>query len=265
LKKHALKKLLNRDQFPEASSEADKAELATLQRRLFRIQQGIWHQRGRALIAFEGFDAAGKGGTIRTLTQILDPRGFRVHPVGPPTLAEKEQLYLSRFWSKLPDPGTLAVFDRTWYGRVLVERVEGLAPKARWRQAFDEIRHFEQMLVDDGIPVIKFFLAISKDEQRKRFEDRLRDPYKRWKLRAEDLEARKKWSSYVEAVDEMLAETHTSAAPWRLIPANDKTHARLEVLRNLIDHLKLEGDWIERAAKDKPLDLKAALRALKKG
>src|SRR5262249_29987963 len=146
-----------------------------------------------------GFDAAGKGGAIRRLVEKLDPRGFKVHPIGPPEAVEQQIHYLYRFWTRLPKPGTIAIFDRTWYGRVLVEKVEKLAARKRCEQAYEEIVNFEKTLVQDGISLIKIFLAISKKEQLKRFEDRLNDPYKEWKLTKDDVEDRRRWDKYVKA------------------------------------------------------------------
>lgn len=206
--------------------DALEAQLEKLRRRLFRIQQGIWHSKSRAIIAVEGFDAAGKGGAIRMMTEMLDPRGAQVHPIGPPEPGEQERHWLARFWSKLPAPGTIAIFDRTWYGRVLVERVDKLTPKERWKQAYEEINAFERLLVDDCILLVKVFLAVSKGEQLRRFEDRLADPYKQWKISAADVRARKHWDDYVDAVDDLLAWTHTKQAPWSLVPGDDKLVGR---------------------------------------
>lgn len=246
-----LSRLLRSGEFPRIRREREKdaeRQLELLQRRALRAQQGIWHQRRRAVVVLEGFDAAGKGGVIRRLTKLMDPRGFRVHPIGPPTQEERGQHYLQRFWARLPAPGTIAVFDRSWYGRVLVERVEKLAPPRRLKEAYSEINEFERMLRDDGIDVIKIFLAIDADEQRRRFKDRMRDPYKRWKLTKEDLQARARWDDYVDAVDEMLDRTSPRPARWHLIPANDKQFARVEALRAITGALREHWKWMERQA-----------------
>jgi polyphosphate kinase 2 (PPK2 family) len=216
---------------------------------MLRTQQGIWHSKNRAIIVFEGFDAAGKGGTIRRIVEVLDPRGFHVYPIGPPTSDEQGKHYLYRFWNKLPSPGTIAIFDRSWYGRVLVERVEKLTPKKRWKEAYREIRNFEEALVDDGIDLIKIFLAINKNEQSKRFDERAHDPYKQWKLTSEDLQARKHWNKYVEAVDDLFEKTHTPNCPWNLVPSNDKHFAREESLHIVTRHLKRHSIWIEKKVK----------------
>jgi AMP-polyphosphate phosphotransferase len=240
-----------------------EGQLKELQLKMLRVQQGVWHKRRRVIIVFEGFDAAGKGGAIRRLVELLDPRGFRVHPIGPPEAADQGKHYLFRFWQRIPAPGTISIFDRSWYGRVLVERVQGLAPKRRWKAAFKEIRQFEKLLVDDGVDLIKIFLAISKAEQLRRFEERLNDPYKQWKLSAADVEARSKWEDYVSAVDEMFLKTHTQAAPWNLVAADDKHHARIESLRIVTKHLDAASGWIEsRAERQERRTLEGALKEL---
>lgn len=260
----SLKKLLKNERFPIDNSKDYPKTLEKLQLKLVRIQQGIWHSQRRALILMEGFDAAGKGGTIRRLTEHLDPRGVRVHAFGPPTADEQGRHYLYRFWQALPKPGECAIFDRTWYGRVLVERVNKLTPKERWSQAYEEINRIEKMLVDDGIDVVKIFLAISPDEQLRRFKVRIRDPYKQWKITPEDIDARKKWKEYVEAAEEMLRKTHTRTAPWNLIPADHKHYARRRVLEIVNAQLKHHSDWMEKEVLHrKTKDLKKALRQIK--
>lgn len=242
-----------------------KKEIQRLQLRMLRIQQGIWHRRSRAVIIFEGFDAAGKGGAIRKLTEILDPRGVKVHPIGPPNSEEQGKHWLYRFWSLLPSPGTIAVFDRSWYGRVMVERVDELTGEENWKRAFNEINEFEKMLQDDGIELIKIFLCVTKGEQLKRFEERLRDPYKQWKLSKADIRARKKWNQYVEAGDEMFKKTNLKSSPWHLIPADSKPYTRREALRIVTSELKVCEAWIEKqAAKLGQRSLEAALKELGK-
>lgn len=260
----SLSRLLAKKEFPEEKGKAGKDAIHELQLRMLRIQQGIWHSKCRAIVVFEGFDAAGKGGSIRRLTEILDPRGLRVHPIGPPTAEEQGRHYLYRFWQDLPAPGTIAIFDRSWYGRVLVERVEGLIPEKRWREAYDEINQFEAMLTRDGIDLIKIFLAIHPQEQLRRFEARLKDPYKQWKLTDDDLKARSKWTHYVNASDELLRRTHKRNAPWHLIPADSKEHAQHEVLKIVTAHLSHHGAWIEaEAEKARKNELRTALRRLR--
>ncbi len=214
-----------------------EARLAELQRRMLHVQQAYYHEKRRAVILFEGWDAAGKGGAIRRLIEPLDPRGCIVWPIGPPTPDEQGRHYLYRFWTRLPVPGTLAVFDRSWYGRVLVERVEGLVRHKAWRRAYDEINEFERMLTDDGVRVVKLFLHITADEQLRRFAERLRNPYKRWKLTEEDIRNREKGSEYLEAIEEMFDRTSTERAPWRAIAANYKWQARTAVLEAVTEHL----------------------------
>jgi AMP-polyphosphate phosphotransferase len=186
---------------------------------------------------FEGWDAAGKGGAIRRLTEKLDPRGFHVWPIGAPTAPEQGRHYLYRFWTKLPEPGLVAIFDRSWYGRVLVERVEGLAKKSEWKRAYEEINEFERMLVDDGVRVVKVFLHITPDEQLRRFAERLNNPHKRWKLTEADIESHLHWKDYADAVEDMFDETSTKAVPWTAIFADKKWIARVKVLEAVTDAL----------------------------
>jgi polyphosphate kinase 2 (PPK2 family) len=242
----SLKKLLKEKKFPKLTSTEAEKSVRQFQLDMLRIQQGIWHRKQRAIIVFEGFDAAGKGGAIRRLVETLDPRGYRVYPIGPPEKEEQAKHYLYRFWQKLPSPGAIAIFDRSWYGRVLVEKVDRLTPPARIKEAYDEICRFEKMLVDDGIEVIKIFLAIDKDEQLQRFQSRLQDPYKQWKITMDDVKAREKWDDYVDAAEEMFERTSTKNAKWHMVPANDKDYARVHVLKIVSDHLQFHSDWMEK-------------------
>jgi len=212
--------------------------LAAAQLRLLRLQQKHYHHKRRAVIVFEGWDAAGKGGAIRRLTEKLDPRGFQVWPIAAPTPDEQGRHYLYRFWKKLPLPQTWALFDRSWYGRVLVERVEKLCTPAEWNRAYDEINDFEKMLVKDGATVVKLFLHISKKEQLKRFHERENNPYKRWKITEEDWRNRRKWSKYERAIDDMFAQTSTKHVPWTPIAGEHKWHARVSVCRAVADALE---------------------------
>jgi polyphosphate kinase 2 (PPK2 family) len=213
-------------------------ELSRLQLRLLRLQQQHYHGKRRAIIVFEGWDASGKGGAIRRLTEKLDPRGLRVWPIGAPRPDEQDRHYLYRFWQKLPEPRTWAIFDRSWYGRVLVERVEKLCKPSEWKRAYDEINEFETMLVDDGAAVVKVFLHISKKEQLRRFEEREKNPYKRWKITKEDWRNRKKWSKYESAIDDMFKETSSHRAPWTPIAGERKWFARTAVCRAVADALE---------------------------
>ncbi len=212
-------------------------KLNKLQQRLRLIQQSYLFSGNNAVIVFEGWDAAGKGGTIRRMSAVLDPRGFKVWPIAAPRRFEKERHYLFRFWERLPPKGAISVFDRSWYGRVLVERVESLASPAEWRRAYAEINDFEHLLLDDGMRIVKIFLHITPDEQLRRFEERLRDPMKRWKLSYEDFRNRKSWHAHEKAIDDMLAKTSTLAVPWHVIPANDKKYARVQSLKIIGDAL----------------------------
>jgi polyphosphate kinase 2 (PPK2 family) len=214
--------------------ETYERELKHQQLALLRLQQRHYHSGKRAVVLFEGWDAAGKGGAIRRLTEKIDPRGIHVWPIAAPTSEEQGRHYLYRFWAKLPTPGTWAIFDRSWYGRVLVERVEKLAPHAAWRRAYREINEFERMLVDDGIPLVKVFMHISRHEQLKRFHERERNPYKRWKITDEDWRNRRKWKRYEDAIEEMFQETSTRAAPWHLIAGEHKWYARSAVCRAVV-------------------------------
>jgi len=183
------------------------------------------------IFAFEGWDAAGKGGAIRRLTSAIDVRDYRVIPVAKPTQEEKAHHYLWRFWRHIPRAGLVEIFDRSWYGRVLVERLEGFARADEWKRAYQEINDFERQLSDYGIIVVKFWLHVSRDEQLRRFRAREQTPYKRHKINDEDWRNRRKWDAYEVAVGDMIALTDTVAAPWHLIPANNKRYARLQILK----------------------------------
>lgn len=241
--KTAKVKKIRLDKLDMAAARIDSAEeydrrLGKLQKELLHIQQTYWHEKRRAVLVFEGWDAGGKGGAIRRLTEPLDPRGFHVWPISAPTAEEQGKHYLYRFWTKLPGRGTFAVFDRSWYGRVLVERVEKLATKEQWKRAYDEINEFERLLTDDGVRIVKIFMHISADEQLNRFRERLTNPYKRWKLTEEDLRNRARWDDYVKAAEDMFDHTSTERAPWHAIPANSKWYARLRVLEIVTKALK---------------------------
>lgn len=220
------------------SSKADyENQLKALQGRFLGLQRRIHGQRQKLVILFEGPDAAGKGGVIKRLTEYLDPRGVNVHSIGKPNVVEIDQHYMQRFFSRLPEPGVISVFDRSWYGRVLVERVEELCPPRDWKRAYDELNAFEKMLVSDRVLVLKYILDLSYDEQKNRFEERRSNPLKSWKLTDEDLRNRRKWSSYESAYRDVLKRTSTEIAPWTVVPADSKWFARVAVL----------GDVVERA------------------
>lgn len=219
----------------------DKSEYQTrlhaAQLRLLLIQRQLYQTGRTSVIVFEGWDAAGKGGSIRRLVESLDPRGYAVHPIGAPTPDEKARNYFWRFFTLMPKPGSFGIFDRSWYGRVLVERVEGFASEQDWRRAYDEINSIEKMFVEDGVPVIKFFLHISKEEQLRRFHEREKDPFKNWKIGPDDWRNREKWDDYEHAIDDMFKRTSTEYAPWTLIPAEHKWTARVEVAEACVEQI----------------------------
>jgi polyphosphate kinase 2 (PPK2 family) len=217
--------------------EVYEHEVRALQERAYALQiQGFLDGR-QTVIAFEGWDASGKGGAIKRLTALMDPRGYKVWPIGAPRDEERRNHWLWRFWTRLPEKGELVVFDRSWYGRVLVERVEKLARKEAWRRAYDEINTFERTLTADGVRLVKIFLHIDQKEQKRRFAEREEIDAKRYKIGPDDWRNRKKWPQYQAAIGEMLDRTHRPDAPWVLVAANSKRHARLQVLRTVIDLL----------------------------
>jgi polyphosphate kinase 2 (PPK2 family) len=224
------------------------------------IQQSYLGTTERALIVLEGWDTAGKGGVVRRLGWTLDPRSFKVHPIAAPDEHERAQHYLQRFWRRLPENGQIVAFDRSWYGRVLVERVEGLSSPNEWRRAYREINQFERMLIDSGIRLVKLFLHITPDEQERRFRERLLNPLKRWKLSFEDFRNRARWSDYETAIEDMMEQTATNHAPWHLIPSNNKPYSRIAALRILVDRLS-KNVSLEPRAVDPGL-LEEAKRAL---
>ena len=214
---------LGRDEYEE--------QLKDVQLQLLRLQLQMREHDIPMIILYEGWDAAGKGGSIMRITERLDPRGYQVQPIGPPNEVERQHHYLWRFWTRLPVKGSLAIFDRSWYGRVLVERVEKFCGKEEWRRAYREIREFERTLVDGGYTLVKFWLEISRDEQLKRFKEREDNPYKRWKIGPDDWRNREKWDDYLSAAEDMLAETHSEVSPWHLIAAENKHYARIRTAR----------------------------------
>lgn len=216
------------------SKEAYQARLRDAQLKLLGLQRAIIDKRIPVIMVMQGVDAAGKGGAIKRLVEAMDPRGYRVVPIGAPSEQELAHHYLWRFWRVLPARGELVIFDRSWYGRVLVERVESFCSKAEWTRAYDEINAFEQMLVDDGAVFCKFWLQISKKEQLERFRAREKNPFKRWKLTEDDWRNRRKWDQYMEAAEEMIARTSTDAAPWTLVEGEYKWHARVKVAETVV-------------------------------
>jgi AMP-polyphosphate phosphotransferase len=212
----------------------------------YQGQLNLLHRKLRdrgtsTVLVFEGWDAAGKGGAIRRLVSSLDARSVRVYPVAAPTDEEQARHYLWRFWRQMPRAGEVAIFDRSWYGRVLVERIEGFATQEEWRRAYAEINQFERQLSENGTVLLKFWLHITPEEQLRRFELRRETSYKRWKLTDEDWRNREQWGAYEQAVHDMVERTSTRLAPWVLVEAEDKRHARIKVLRTacevLVDRL----------------------------
>jgi len=212
--------------------------LATHQGRINRLQKRARDKKISTLLVFEGWDAAGKGGSIRRINAALDSRAVNVIPVAAPTDEEGAHHYLWRFWRHLARAGRVTIFDRSWYGRVLVERVEGFATEQEWQRAYSEINHFEQQLVDHGIVLLKFWMHISPEEQLRRFREREQTPYKRWKLTDEDWRNRERWQDYEVAVHDMVERTSTRTAPWILVEGNDKYHGRIKVLESVCDALE---------------------------
>lgn len=212
--------------------------LEKFQRKVNRLTWKAFKKARATVIVFEGWDAAGKGSALRRLTAAMDARLYRVIPVAAPTDEERARHYLWRFWRQLPRDGQVALFDRSWYGRVLVERVEGFASPAEWARAYAEINDFEEQLVEHGVVLIKFWIHLSQDEQLRRFRARAATPYKRHKITPEDWRNRRKWRAYEAAVNEMLARTSTALAPWTLVAGNDKRFARVQILQTVCQRLK---------------------------
>ncbi len=217
--------------------EYDKA-LKFERKKLQQLHSLAYREKLPVIMAFEGWDASGKGGAIRRLSWSLDPRGHKVSSIAGPTSEELSKHYLWRFWTKIPKDGHIAIFDRSWYGRVMVERVEGFTSENRWSMAYDEINEFEKSLTDWGALVLKFFLHIDNDTQLERFKLRQETPEKQFKITDEDWRNREKWDDYETAIDEMLSRTSTTEAPWIIVEGNDKKSARLKVLRTVREHLE---------------------------
>lgn len=238
-----------------------KRDLAKLQKRLEHIQVAHIVNKRPAVVMFEGWDAAGKGGIIQRLSAEWDPRTYRVWPIAAPSADEKAHHFLWRFWKRLPADGNIAVFDRSWYGRVLVERVEEFATRCEWERGYDAINAFEAGLIENDTTLIKIFVHITQAEQDRRLEARLRDPWKHWKTGLDDYHNRSRREDYLAAMHEMFARTDTAAAPWIVIDGNDKKAARITALTVVAD--RLEGGV---AMVPPPLDpavLKVAKKALK--
>ena len=220
------------------SDDEYKEKLKKLQKRLSELHNIIYRLKIPVVLCYEGWDAAGKGGNIRRVAYPLDPRGFDVCPIASPEPHELNRQYLWRFWTRLPRSGHICIFDRTWYGRVMVERLEGFCSEKDWQRAYNEINEFERQLTDWGAVVIKFWIHIDQDTQLARFNDRQNTPEKQWKLTEEDWRNREKWPQYEEAINEMLQKTSTENAPWFIIESNDKKYARIKTLKIIIKALE---------------------------
>ncbi len=240
---NGLKKGRRLDDLEHKSIDEDdyKPKLKELQLRLLNLTRELAEAHRSLIVVFEGPDAAGKGGAIKRLAERLDPRLLRVHSVVKPTAEEYQHHYMWRFWNKLPPYGQTVIFDRSWYGRVLVERVEGFATEKQWKRAYEEINEFERTLADDGAIIMKFYLHISKDEQLFRFKRREADPYKHWKINDEDWRNRRKWDEHNNAAEDMFEKTSTDDAPWTVVAANYKWFARLRVLKTVVETLERSG------------------------
>lgn len=215
-----------------------KAQLGRLRNRLYDLEHACWDAHIPSIILFEGWDAAGKGTSINQLTRRLDPRGFKLYAIQAPRTAETHMPWLWRFWLKIPNYGEMAIFDRSWYGRVLVERVENLTPEPEWRRAYQDIVDLERTLADDGYVIIKFFLHISREEQTRRFKTLEKDPLTAWHVQSEDWEHHKKYEQYVAAIEEMLERTDTEWGRWTLVSATDSRWTHVQVFQTIVSRLE---------------------------
>lgn len=218
--------------------EEYKEQLSELQNKIATLHGEFYRRRIPVVIGFEGWDAGGKGGAIKRLTAKMDPRGYRVHPTSAANDIEKVHHYLWRFWNNIPKDGHIAIFDRTWYGRVMVERIEGFCTREEWQRAYQEINDMEQQLVQHGTVVLKFWIQIDRDEQERRFRERMENPEKQWKITDEDWRNREKWDIYEKVVDEMLVRTSTTYAPWTIVEGNSKYYARIKILQTVVDAME---------------------------
>ncbi len=258
-----LKKKLPREEY--------KRILPTLQGRLYDLEKACWDQGVPTVILFEGWDASGKGTTISALTQRLDPRGFKLYPITAPRTYELQRPWLWRFWLKVPNRGEMVIFDHSWYGRVLEERVECTVPEKAWRQAYRDIVEFERMLADDGATILKFFLHISKKEQKERFQAIQKDPLEAWRVTTADWARHKKYDDYHVAFEDMLELTESEYAPWTIVEATSKWYARQKVFETVIAAMetRLGANAPPRMAAAgaslKDADLREAMESLSKG
>ncbi|MEG0812363.1 MAG: polyphosphate:AMP phosphotransferase [Clostridium sp.] len=228
------------------TEEEYKIKINELQKKLEFLHSEIYRLRIPVVLGFEGWDAGGKGGAIRRLTSHLDPRGYKVNPTAAPNDIERVHHYLWRFWNHMPKAGHIGIFDRTWYGRVMVERVEGFCEEKDWKRAYQEINEMEAHMANFGAVVIKFWLQIDKEEQERRFNERMEDPAKQWKITDEDWRNREKWDAYEVAVNEMLVRTSTTYAPWVVVEGNCKYYARVKVLETVVDALEKKIKEVEK-------------------
>jgi polyphosphate kinase 2 (PPK2 family) len=251
-----LKRHLSRDEYAKA--------LPGLERRLYDLEKACWDQKIPSIILLEGWDAAGKGGAISELTQRLDPRGFKVYSIQPPRNFEAEFPWLWRFWLKVPARGEMAIFDRSWYMRVLTGRVEEAVPKPAWRAAFEDIVEFERMLADDGTVIVKFFLHISKREQKRRMQKLEANPLEAWRVTSEDRARHRKYDKYAVAFEEMLALSEAEYAPWTIVEATSRWWARKKMFETIIAALerRLGAAAPPYAASDEIAEREADLRAV---
>jgi polyphosphate kinase 2 (PPK2 family) len=226
------------DQNRSVNQDEYKTKIKEYQLKLLNLQRALIETKHTVVLVVEGPDAAGKGGAIKRLVEKLDPRTFRVYSIIKPTQEEYQHHYMWRFWNKLPPYGQIAIFDRSWYGRLLVERVEGFATTVEWKRAYQEITEFERQLADDGTLFIKLYLHITKEEQLDRFKRREADPLKHWKITEEDWRNRRKWNEHNQAAQDMFEETSTDYAPWNVIAANFKWYARLKALKTTVRALE---------------------------
>ena len=245
-KKGILSKVDLKKNLPE---EEYRKKLDKLQKKLEILHSELYRLRIPVVLGFEGWDAAGKGGAIRRLTSHLDPRGYKVCPTASPNDIERVHHYLWRFWNNMPKAGHIAIFDRTWYGRVMVERIEGFCTEEEWHRAYREINDMEKHMANSGAVILKFWLHIDKDEQERRFNDRMKNPEKQWKITDEDWRNREKWDQYEEAVNEMLEKTTTDYAPWIVVEGNSKYYARVKVLETVVKALEKKIKEVEKDKK----------------
>ena len=236
---HEARGLLDKlDQAQSVEEKEYKDELRESQLKFLALQRKLVASRNSLMIVFEGPDAAGKGGAIKRIVEKLDPRSIRVYSIVKPTAEEYRHHYMWRFWTKVPPQGEMAIFDRSWYGRVLVERVEEFASRDEWKRAYAEINAFEETLFHGGCLIVKFYLHITKDEQLVRFKKRESDPAKAWKINDEDWRNREHWDDHNVAAEDMFALTSTRHAPWHVVAANFKWHTRIRVLKHLCGRLE---------------------------